>query len=97
MSKSVYYEDKDFVLTVEMFNELPFIHLNLHRASKEIIDRVMKKWAEVKALAYFEGYEKIYTYTKDERMFKFFCPDKVYDEGFPHRGETYKVAEWELN
>lgn len=93
--KSVYYEDDDFALTVELFSDVPFIHLNLKRASKQALETVLKKWAEVKALAYFDGYESIYTYTKDKRMFKWFSPTRIIGP-MNYRGVEYEVAEWEL-
>lgn len=94
--KAVYHEDDNFTLTVELVDDIPFIHLALYKASKSILDSVSRKWAEVKALAYFDGYEAIYTYTKDERMFKLFNPTKILGD-YEYNGEKYKVAEWVLN
>jgi len=94
--KAVYHEDEDFSLTVEMMDDLPFIHLNIKKASKATIDSVMKKFAEVKALAYFDGYEAIYTYTQDKRMFNLFKPDRVLGP-MNYLGKKYEVAEWVLN
>ena len=94
--KAVYHEDENFSLTVEMMEDYPFIHLHLKKASKAILESVMRKWAEVKALAYFDGYEAIYTYTQDKRMFSLFKPDRIIGP-MNYKGKEYEVAEWVLN
>lgn len=94
--KAIYHEDEDFSLTVEMLEDYPFVHLHLKRASRSIIENVMKKIAEIKALAYFDGYESLYTYTQDKRMFKLFNPDRIIGP-LNYRGKEYEVAEWDLN
>ena len=93
--KAVYYADDDFELTVEMYMDVPLVHLHLERASKSIIDKVMRVWAEVRALAWADGYEAIYTYTQDERMFRIFGATKVPGH-FNWKGQQYEVGKWEL-
>lgn len=93
--KATYYADSDFELTVEMYNGTPLIHLQLYRATKAVIDKVMKVWAEVKALAWMDGYEAIYTYTQDNRMFRIFGAEKV-PGTFNWKGQEYEVGKWEL-
>ncbi len=94
--KAVYYSDNNFSLIVELIDDVPFIHLQVKKFSKSILETIRKKWAEVKALAYFDGYEAIYTYTQDERVFKFSSPTRVLDGGFNLHGKEYRVAEWDL-
>ncbi len=93
---AVYYADEDFVLKVELYNDTPLIHHQMHKATKDILDRVMQKWAEVKALAWADGYEAIYTYTQDPRMFRIFGATKVPGK-FNLMGKSYEVGKWELN
>jgi hypothetical protein len=93
--KAVYYEDENFKLIVESLDDIPMIHLQLYKASKAILEKVMQVWAEVKALAYWEGYEAIYTYTQDERMFRLFGAEKL-PGTFEFNGGIYEVGKWDL-
>lgn len=92
---ATYYADDDFEMKVELYEGTPLVHLQLYRASKTIIDKVMQVWAEIKALAYMDGYEAIYTYTQDNRMFRIFGATKV-PGSFNYKGKVYEVGKWEL-
>ena len=76
---------------VELHEGVPLIHLQLFKASKAVLEKAQEVFSEIKALAYMDGYEQILTYTKDDRMFKFFSPDKILGEV-----DGWKVASWEL-
>lgn len=92
---ATYYADDDFEMKVELYEGTPLVHLQLHRASKAIIEKVMQVWAEIKALAWYDGYEAIYTYTQDKRMFRIFGATKV-PGSFNYKGKVYEVGKWEL-
>jgi len=93
---ATYYSDDDFVMKVELYNGTPLIHLQLYKATKAIIEKVMQKWAEVKALAWADGYDAIYTYTQDNRMFRIFGAEKV-PGTFNFQGKVYEVGKWDLS
>lgn len=95
-NKLVYYEDSDFVITLEEFEQETFVHLEMNKASKSILERVLKVFSEIKAKAYWLGYEAIYTYTQDKRMFKFFPGAEVVGN-FKYNGNNYEVGKWALN
>lgn len=92
---ATYYADDDFEMKVELYEGTPLVHLQLHKVSKTIIDKVMRVWAEIKALAYMDGYEAIYTYTQDSRMFRIFGATKV-PGSFNYKGAVYEVGKWDL-
>jgi hypothetical protein len=95
-SKQIYYEDGDCTITLEEFEKETFVHLTLYKATKEILERVLKVFSEIKAEFYWLGYEAIYTYTQDKRMFKFFPFAEVIGDFYYH-GKKYKVGKWVLN
>lgn len=70
MSRSVFVADDDFILKWEKINDQLFVHIEVVNASKSMWERVKDAWLRFQAQAYFEGYEAIYTYTKDERVVK---------------------------
>lgn len=90
------YKDENFKLSTEEVDGELFVHLRLQSASRPIIERVLQEFAKVKAKAYWDGREAIYTYTKDSRMlrvipFAEYIGDVVFDN------EIYKVGKWDLN
>ncbi len=92
----VFYEDDDFVLKIEELDNVLFVHLTLWKASKAVLEHVLKVWGELKARAWLDGYDAISTYTQDERMFKFF-PFSTLKGEVEWSGKKYKVATWALN
>ena len=91
-----YYEDEDALVRLEEVDEQLFVHVKLLKASKEIMENLLKVWSEIKAKAYWDGYEAIYTYTNDDRMLEFFPFGKVLVE-IEYKGKKMRVVEWALN
>lgn len=96
MSKTTFYKDDDFIIWYEIEQGELLAHIGIVNASKKIMERALRVWADFKARAYFEGYERILTYTKDERVFKWF-PFAERKGNFLLNGRTYGVWQWELN
>lgn len=92
----VFYDDDDFTMKIEELNGELFVHLTLHKATRTILDRVLRTWGELKARAWLDGYDTISTYTQDDRMFKFF-PFSKYMGEVDWNGKQYKVGTWALN
>lgn len=90
------YKDEDFKLSTEEVDGELFVHLRLQSASRSIIERVLQEFAKVKAKAYWDGREAVYTYTKDSRMLRI-IPFAEYVGDVMFNGDVYKVGKWELN
>lgn len=95
-NKQIYYEDEDCTVTLEEFEQEVFFHFSLNKANRNIIERMLMIFSEVKAKLYWLGYEAVYTYTKDKRMFKFFPGGEVLGT-FKYNGDKYEVGKWALN
>lgn len=91
---STVYKDEDFKLSTEEVEGELFVHLKLETFSRSILDKVLKQFAKVKAKAYWDGRDAIYTYTKDDRMFKLFSFEPMGE--VVYYKEKYKVGKWAL-
>lgn len=99
MSKYIklkFYEDDDMLITLEEMDGELMVHLAMYKCSRPIIRKALELWSEILRRAYWQGYEHIYTYTMEPRMFKFFVNGKKFGE-FEKDGKTYEVWGWELN
>lgn len=96
MSKQVYYKNENFQIWYELENGELIAHISVNNASKSTMEDALKMWTKFKAQAYFEGFERIIAYTRDERIFKWF-PFAHREGEFELRGRTYGVWQWELN
>lgn len=86
-----YYEDDDIRVWVEEINELPFVHVGIFNMSKAVLKKIKEKWGEIVISLYFDGYEELYTYTKDSRIVKMIGEaEKV------GQHEVYEVWKWDL-
>lgn len=91
LNRRTYYETSDYRIWLEDINEQLFIHVAIHNSTKTIITEVKEKWAELMIDAYFEGYEDVFAYTKDNRIIKMIGgATKV------GQHEDYEVWKWEL-
>ena len=91
-----YYEDENCKIRLEELDGHLFVHVKINKASKGIMEKLLKIWAQIKAEAYFSGYEAIYTYSSEDRMFRFFpFAEKLGD--MKYRGEKMGVYKWALN
>ncbi len=95
-NKQVYYKDDDCKVMLEEVEGHLFVHVALNSFSKKILLKLLKVWAEIKAKCYWSGYEAIYTYTKDNRITKFFPGAKMTGK-YNYMGERYEVLQWDLN
>ena len=92
MSKQIYYKDKDFRIWYELEDGELFAHISIDNASKSGMDNALKVWAQFKTQAYFEGFERIMTSTRDERIFKWFPFATKKGEIGP---DNYKLGVWQ--
>ncbi len=86
------FENEDFVLSLENINSLPFVHLVCNKFDKKIFKDIKERWSELLVTLYFDGYEEVYTYTKDLRIPNMLGGGEVVGE---HNG--FKVVRWGLN
>jgi len=87
-----YYEDDDIRVWMEEINGLLFVHVGIFNMSKAVLKKIREKWGEVVISLYFDGYEELFTYTKDSRIVKMI--------GDPHKvgqHEGYEVWKWDLS
>jgi len=92
----VFYDDDQITLKLEEVDAHLMVHLVIKKALPSSIKKARIVFQEIKERAYWQGYEQIYTYTKDDRMLKFFGANKVISN-VEYKGETYKVVQWDLN
>jgi hypothetical protein len=95
--KATYYEDDDVRVRVELVNDELFAHVTIFNAKKSVVERLLKVWAEIKALAYFDGYEAIYTYTQDAKRMQKLFPFSQKVGPFEWEGRKFEVLKWDLN
>lgn len=87
-----YYQDEDIKVFLEEIDEQVFVHVAIYNFSKSVLDKVREKWGEIVQKMYVNGYEELFTYTKDNRIVKMIgYPEKV------GQHEDYEVWKWELN
>lgn len=89
--RKTYYEDDDFKVYLEYFYDQLFIHVHIHNFNKAVLKRVKEKWAEIMLDAWFEGFENVFTYTKDNRIIEM-IGNAIYIE----TAGGYEVWKWEL-
>jgi hypothetical protein len=95
MSRKTIHEEAPFRLSYEEEQGELFIHVEIYEAKKSVLERILWEFAKFKAWAYFQGYEEIYSYTKDNRLFRIFGAEEVGE--FVLKNEKYKVGKWVLN
>lgn len=95
MSKAIYAEDKDLQLWVEVINGCLFVHVNLRRFNEKVLKKLKVAWGHLQQAAYFDGWEEIFTYTKDARIVNVVGGAKeVVDERLKPTG--LRVFKWDL-
>ena len=94
--KAVYAQDDSLKLWVEVINECLFVHVQLYQFDKGVLERLKVAWKHLQTAAYFDGWEEIFTYTKDPRIVNIIggaeeldVPDKLTNAGF-------RMFKWEL-
>lgn len=92
MKRTTYYEDDDIRVFIEDIQDQMFVHVAIFNANKSVIEKVKEKWGEVVMKVYLDGYDNLFTYTKDNRIVNMI--------GGAERIGQYKdfeVYKWELN
>jgi len=91
LNRRTYHQTNDYRIWLEDINEQLFIHVAIHNSTKTVIKEIKEKWAELMIDAYFDGYEDVFAYTKDNRIIKMIG-------GAINVGQynDYEVWKWEL-
>ena len=93
--KKTFYEDDRFKITLEEVDGYLMVHLAVYDFSKAILREILDMWKTIQHRAYTSGYDEIYTYTQEPRMFKFFPNAEKLGE-VEKSGQTYEVWKWDL-
>jgi hypothetical protein len=91
LNRRTYYSTSDYRIWLEDINEQLFIHVAIYNTTKNTINEIKEKWAELMIDAYFQGYEDVFAYTKDNRIIKIIGGANKIGEH-----EDYEVWKWEL-
>lgn len=95
MSRTTVYEDDYFKLSFEEEQGEPFVHVEIYKATKKVLENILWEFSKLKmALYYNGGYDTVYTYTQDKRLFKIFNAEDI--GGFEKDGMKFRVGKWEL-
>lgn len=90
-----FYKDDDLTVTLEEGDGNLMAHVAVHSASKSSIGRILEIWDDIRNRAYWQGYEEIYTYSNEPRMFEIVKGGEQVGE-FEKDGIKYKVWKWDL-
>lgn len=89
--KQVWHESEEYIIEWQHLNEHLFIHVQIFEFSKRILKEMRKHFEEIKEQAKSQGYEFLFSFTKDERVIRLAGPWVVSGE---HEG--FKIISWEL-
>ncbi len=93
--KKVFYEDDDVCATLEQLDGELMVHFHADNFSNEILTKLRAIWDQIVEGAYWQGYEKISTYTSDPRTYKLFKGWYKLGE-FERAGQIFEVVAWDL-
>lgn len=94
MSKAIYAEDDDLQLWVEVVNDCLFVHVHLHKFSPPVLNKLKVAWEHLQTASYFDGWEQIFTYTKDPRIVSLIGgAEEVVSKDLP---TGWRMFQWEL-
>lgn len=91
LNRRTYEETDDYKVWLEDINEQLFVHVAIYNPSKDVIKSIKEAWANVILDAWFDGYEDVFTYTKDNRIIKMIGGAQKIGQH-----EDYEVWKWEL-
>lgn len=91
LNRRTYKETEDYRIWLEDINDQLFVHVAIYNASPSVIKDIKEGWAELIIDCYFQGYEDIFTYTKDSRIIKMIGSAIKIGEH-----NEYEVWKWEL-
>lgn len=95
--RRTYCENDDYKIYLEEIKDNIFIHVAIHKATPSIIKEIKEKWADIVVDMYFEGYEDLYAYTKDNRIIKMIGGAKRIAENVKFQRDYYEVWKWDLS
>jgi hypothetical protein len=91
LNRRTYEATDDYRVWLEDINEQLFVHVAIYNPTKGVIQNIKEAWANIVLDAWFDGYEDLFTYTKDSRIVKMIGgATKV------GQHEDYEVWKWEL-
>lgn len=92
LNRRTYKETDDFRIWLEDINDQLVVHVAIFNPTPSVLKQIKEGWAELMIDCYFEGYEDVFTYTKDNRIIKYIGNAKLIGQA-----EDYEVWKWELN
>jgi len=93
-SRVIYAEDENLSLSYEVLNDCLYVHVVLHAFNKHVFERLRAAWEHMKMDAYMDGWEYIFTYTKDPRIVSLIGgAEEIVSDELP---KGIKVFKWEL-
>lgn len=92
LNRRTYEETDDYKVWLEDINEQLFVHVAIYNPSKDVIQNIKEAWANIMLDAWFDGYEDVFTYTKDSRIIKMIGGAQKIGQH-----EDYEVWKWDLN
>lgn len=91
LNRRTYEETDDYKVWLEDINDQLFIHVAIYNPSKSVIQGIKEAWANIILDAWFDGYEDVFTYTRDSRIIRMIGgAEKI------GQHEDYEVWKWEL-
>ena len=91
LNRRTYEETDDYKVWLEDINEQLFVHVAIYNPSKDVVQNIKEAWANIMLDAWFDGYEDVFTYTKDSRIVKMIGGAQKVGQH-----EDYEVWKWEL-
>lgn len=91
LNRRTYEETDDYKVWLEDINEQLFVHVAIYNPSKDVVQDIKEAWANIMLDAWFDGYEDVFTYTKDSRIIKMIGGAQKIGQH-----EDYEVWKWEL-
>lgn len=92
LNRRTYKETDDFRIWLEDINDQLVVHVIIYNSTPSVLKQIKESWAELMIYCYFEGYEDVFTYTKDNRIIKYIGNAKMVGQA-----EDYEVWKWELS
>lgn len=91
LNRRTYIETDNYRVWLEDISDQLFVHVAIYNPTREVIAEIKEAWGNVVLDAWFDGYEDLFTYTKDSRIIKMIGGAEKIGE---HDG--YEVWKWEL-
>lgn len=92
--KKTYYQDKDFILQVENYEGVLYLHCEVTNWTPSSLRRGYLVFAKLQNEAQELGFTKIRTITPNPKFVELF--NAYYLQPIEIEGKTYEVMEWEL-